>query len=233
VSSDDPQIPIVELLPAFEEQTGLSARPRSVSRAALDSQTPLGSELRALAARLRALGRDKRLRRIGVVGAVAGEGSTTVALGLARALAAQPGQRVLLLELDLEHPTLDRELRLDPPDTGVVRFLEGQGEVPLLRHPAPGLWLLSAGAARRPPAGGAATRRLLRLLGAADRVFDYVVGDCPPLSDNRSGLDPQDHMDATVLVVSSRRQPLDTLRRAARQLRPDHVLGMVLNRYEA
>ncbi len=233
MSSQDPQIPIVELLPAFEEQTGLATRPRAVSRAALDAQTPLGSELRALAARLRALGRDKRLRRIGVVGAVPGEGCTTVALGLARALAGQPGQRVLLLELDFENPTLDLELRLEPPETGVVRFLEGRGEVPLLRRPAPGLWLLSAGAARRPTAGTGLARRLPRLLAAADRVFDYVIGDCPPLSENRSGLQPLDHMDATVLVVSSRRQPLETLRRAARQLRPDQVLGMVLNRYEA
>ena len=90
-------------------------RPRPATQAAFDERTRHGAQLRALAGRVRALGRDKRLRRIGVVGSVADEGSTTVALGLARALGTTPGQRVLFLELDFAHPAADRALRLAPP----------------------------------------------------------------------------------------------------------------------
>jgi Mrp family chromosome partitioning ATPase len=232
VSSADPQIPIVELLPAFEEETGLRPRPRPVIRDALDERTPQGGELRSLAARVNALGRDKRLRRIGVVGGVAGEGSSTVALGLARALGAEPGRRVLLLELDLEHPSADRELRLEPPATGVARFLEG-AEIPVLRRPAAGLWLLSVGgAAHSVKLDRASTRRLPRLLSAADRVFDFVIGDLPPLLPDRQGAELRGHFDALVLVVRARHAPLETLQHAAHLLRRERVLGMVLNAAE-
>jgi len=229
VSSDDPQIPIVELLPAFEEETGLRARPRPVAQAAFDERTRHGAELRALAGRLRALGRDKRLRRIGVVGSVADEGSTTVALGLARALGSAPAQRVLFLELDLGHPAADRALRLAPPATGVARFLEGQSEIPVLRHPAPGFWVLSAGPMKRAPFHASEVARLPRLLSAADRVFDFVIGDLPPLLPDRDGLGLRDHFDGFVFVVRSRHAPLETLQQAAHQLRPESVLGFVLN----
>jgi Mrp family chromosome partitioning ATPase len=110
VSAEDPQIPIVELLPAFEEETGLHVRPAAGHPGGVRRAHPHGAQLRALAGRVRALGRDKRLRRIGVVGSVADEGSTTVALGLARALGTTPGQRVLFLELDFAHPAADRAL---------------------------------------------------------------------------------------------------------------------------
>ena len=118
MSAEDPQIPIVELLPAFEEETGLHVRARPAAQAAFDERTPQGASLRALAGRVRALNRDKRVRRIAVVGSVAGEGATTIALGLARALGITPGQRVLFLELDFAHPAADRALRLAPPEIG-------------------------------------------------------------------------------------------------------------------
>ena len=94
---------------------------------------------------MRALSRDKRLRRIGVVGCAPDEGATTVALGLARALALEPAQRVLYLELDTERPSADRDLGLQPPAVGLVQFLEGRSDVPVLRHPAGGFWVLSGG----------------------------------------------------------------------------------------
>ena len=50
----------------------------------------------ALGARVRALGRDRRLRRLGVTSASAGDGRSSVALGLAHALAEGDRRRVLL-----------------------------------------------------------------------------------------------------------------------------------------
>lgn len=229
MSAEDPQIPIVELLPAFEEETGLHVRARPAAQAAFDERTPQGASLRALAGRVRALNRDKRVRRIAVVGSVAGEGATTIALGLARALGITPGQRVLFLELDFANPGADRALRLSPPATGVARFLEGRSEIPVLRHPAPGFWMLSAGPMKSPPLHFSEVGRLPRLLGAADRVFDFVIGDLPPLLPDRDGLHLQEHFDGFLFVVRARHAPIETVERAAQMLRPGQVLGFVLN----
>ena len=229
MSQADPQIPIFELLPAFEEETGVRVRPRRVAQAVLDERTPQGAGLRLLANRVRALGRDKRLRRVGVVGSAQGEGATSVALGLAHALAAEPRQRVLYLELDLKRPAADRELGLPAPAVGVTQFLEGLSEVPVLRHPSGGFWVLSGGRARPRPLEPDKAARLPRLLNAADRVFDFVIGDCPPLLPDAEGVLLQDLFDGFVFVVRSRRTPLEVVRRAARMLRQDAVVGFVLN----
>jgi Mrp family chromosome partitioning ATPase len=229
VSANDPQIPIVELLPAFEEETGLHVRPRAATQAAFDERTPQGAQLRALAGRVRALNRDKRVRRIGVVGSVADEGTTTVALGLSRALGTTPGQRVLFLELDFANPAADRALRIAPPATGVARFLAGHSEIPVLRHPAPGFWVLSAGPMKSPPLHFSEVSRLPRLLSAADRVFDFVIGDLPPLLPDRDGLHLQEHFDGFLFVVRARHAAIETIERAAHMLRPGQVLGFVLN----
>jgi hypothetical protein len=144
----EPQVPLFELLPAFEEEGGVSLHPTPVTRAVLDERSAPGEQCRLLGERVRALGRDKRLRRVGVAGGTAGEGSSTVAIGLARALSRARGTRVLLVELDLLRPALDAALGLRPPAVGLRQFLEGRADVPVLRRaPGEGFWLLSAGAA--------------------------------------------------------------------------------------
>ncbi len=225
----DAPVPVFETLPAFEEDRAVSCDPEAVVRLIFDERSGPGQQCRLLGARLRALGRDKRLRRVGVVGCGPGEGSTTVALGLARALSGEPGRRVLLLELDLGHPALDDRLGLAPPTVGLLRYLQAEGDVPVLRRSGPGgFWLLSAGAGRR-GAAALASPRFTALLGAADRVFDHVVADCPPLLGGGATRALEDHLDGFVYVVRSRRAPRETIRRAAAALRPESIVGVVLN----
>lgn len=224
------QVPAFEVLPAFEEESGAVARPGPVSGAFLDPGSRPGRQLHLLATRLLALGRDKRLRRIGVVGAVPHEGSTTVALGLAGALSAHPSRRVLLLEGDLEHPSVDGRLRLDPPASGLARHLAGEGETPVLRRPAPRrFWVLSAGRVHPGSPELLASPRLRRLLRATDRVFDHLVVDCPPVLEGEAFDLLDDHLDGVVLVVRSRHAPREIVRRAALHLRPGQLVGVVLN----
>lgn len=226
----DPQVPVFEMLPAFEEDGAPAFEPRPVPRTLLDEHSAQGEQCRILATRLVALGRDKRLRRIGVVGTAAGEGTTTVALGLARALSKDRRRRVLLLELDLGRPTLDDELGLDPPASGVRQYLAGRSEVPVLRRARPsGFWLLSAGRGAAPAEPVPPIPRLVTLLRATDRVFDYVVADCPPVLEGGHGAALQDVLDGFVYVVRSRRAERETIQRAAALLQPDRVIGVVLN----
>ena len=89
--------------------------------------------------------------------AAQGDGKTTVALGLARALAVDGQHRVLLVELDLRRPAIDRALGLPAPEVGLRQYLEGQaGATVTVRRPAAGgFWVLSAGAGDADPPRGA------------------------------------------------------------------------------
>lgn len=224
------QVPVFENLPAFEEQDEIYSHPGPVAKTVLDERSLPGEQFRLLAARLRAIGRDKRLRRIGVVSAALGEGKTTVSLGLARALALDRQRRVLLLEFDLRRPAIDRALALEPPAVGLRQYLESDGEVPVLRRPlAGGFWVLSAGPGTLERPDVLNSPRLANLLQAADRVFDYVVLDCPPLLPVADAVVVQDLVDGFVFVVRSRHSPRETIQRAVSLLKPGIISGLVLN----
>jgi Mrp family chromosome partitioning ATPase len=226
----DEQVPLFDSLPNFEEERRVSAHPDAVLQAIFDGRSLPGGQLRLLGTRLRALGRDKRLRRIGVVSATLGEGTTTVSLGLARALALDRQRRVLLLELDLRRPALDRLLGLAPPRIGLGEYLRGKGETPVLRRPMEGgYWLLSAGAHPLEKPDILSSPRLPILLKAADRVFDYVIVDCPPLLPTADAVLAQDLLDGFVFVVRSRHSPRETIQQAVSRLRPGAIAGVVLN----
>jgi succinoglycan biosynthesis transport protein ExoP len=226
----DRHVPAFESLPDFEEQPGVATHPGAVVKTVLDDRSLAGEQFRLLGARLRALGRDKRLRRIGVVSAALGEGKTTVALGLARALSLDRQRRVLLLEFDLRRPIIDHALGFTPPEVGLAEYLQGKGDVPVLRRPMPGgFWLLSAGSAQFEKPSVLSSPRFLALLESADRVFDYVIVDCPPLLPVADAVVIQDLLDGFVFVVRSRHSPRETIQRAISVIRPGLVVGLVLN----
>lgn len=219
------ELPALEILPAFEEDTGFRFAPRQAVRGMLDAGSAAGQQCRLLAARLVALGRDRRLQRIGVIGATRGQGASTVAIGLVRALASEPGRRVLLLDLDLRRPGLDCSLGLRPRAGGFVDYLQGRTDVPVVRRHESGFWLLSGGPQ---PAGAVPTvgSRLATLFRAADRVFDYVVADCPPV---REGGQALDELDGFVLVVRSRYAPRRVVSSVLASFPRGKLIGTVLN----
>jgi succinoglycan biosynthesis transport protein ExoP len=229
-SDANAQVPVFEDLPSFEEEHRVATVPDAIARAVLDGRSLPGERFRLLAARVRALGRDKRLRRIGVVSATPGEGKTTVALGLARALGADRRLRVLLLELDLRRPAVDSVLGLAPPGIGLGEYLCGRGETPVLRRPVTdGFWLLSAGSRALDRAAKLWSPRLALLLEATDRVFDHVVVDCPPLLPVGDASAARALLDGFIFVVRSRHGPRETIQKAISLLRPEAIAGLVLN----
>jgi capsular exopolysaccharide synthesis family protein len=126
---------------------------------------------------------SRQLDVLMVTSAIPGEGKTTVAVNLARAVALT-GRPVALVELDLRRPTFAHHLDIDPRG-GVTAALTQQAPVgDLLQTPVPelpNLAVLPAG--RLPPnpselLGSPAMEELLRQL-AADGAM--VILDAPPL----------------------------------------------------
>ncbi len=116
-----------------------------------------------------------------ITSALPEEGKTTLATALAL-FAARSGKRVLLLDLDLRHPSIHRELGLQPR-TGLVEYVQGEAEIGEVIHrdPATGLAFVPVKARTPNPTDVLESPELRELLDSARREFDLVVIDTAPV----------------------------------------------------
>jgi capsular exopolysaccharide synthesis family protein len=214
----------------------LDDRPRAVPQpsdpvvsALLAADSAVTEECRVLLARLRAVAETRPFKTLGVVSSCPGEGKTTIAMGLAMAMAQEPDRRVLLLEADLRKPSIETYLGL-PHEPGLGDWLEGTEEHLRIRKLSPhGLGLIAAGRFRSARPELLRSARMSSLLAAAGREFDAIVVDCPPLAPVSDSVLLQDVLDGLILVVRARHAPMDAVRNAVGHLRPERVLGVVFN----
>jgi capsular exopolysaccharide synthesis family protein len=194
-----------------------------------DHDSAVGEELRLLASKLLDLGRRRKASCLALTSALPAEGKSTISVGLASALAREPGRRILLIESDLRRPSLTTSLGLRPAP-GLSDWLHGTVErVPVRLVEPGGFFLLTGGEAglRRPEILG--SHRMDALLRAARESFDFVVLDAVPVLPVADAILMQDLVDGFLLVVRSRQTPRDAVNDALAKLRSDTVLGVVLN----
>jgi capsular exopolysaccharide synthesis family protein len=221
--------PRLDDAPAPFDVAGSDVHTARLPPAILASNSPASEEFRVLRSKVYAIGERRPFRCIGMVSASRGEGKTTVALGLAAILARAPGCRVLVIEADLRKPSIERYLGMSRSE-GLVDWLRGTvTHVPLRRVVPPKFCLLSAGRAPFDHPELLASERMVRILEAGRHEFDYVIVDCPPLIPVADTVILQDLLDGFLWVVRSRRAPRETLRKAAGQLKPERVQGIVFN----
>jgi capsular exopolysaccharide synthesis family protein len=202
--------------------------PGPVEAAALAHASPIAEEARLLQSRLRAMASTRHVRCIGVVSPAPREGKTTVALGLATALARQPSQRVLLIEADLRRPALEYTLGI-PQEAGLAEWLGGSASLSLRVVAPPGFSLISAGRVpvRNPELLG--SRRMRELLKVVRQSFEFVIVDCPPLTPVADSLLLQDVVDGFLLVIRAGRSSRSVIARGLARLRPERLLGVIFN----
>ena len=178
--------------------------------------------------------RDARV--VLVTSAAAGEGKTTVAIGLARAAAAS-GQTVILVETDFKRPAFRARLDLSDDAMGLSSALAaGVDPGSLLRSPVPGLPnLLVMTSGPQPPSSAALLRgpEMGRLLEQLAADADLVVLDAPPLlpvADAQALLD-HTQLDAYLIVARVNFTKRDEARNVRQRLerRELNGVGLVIN----
>jgi len=212
----------------FVESVPQAASGPSLQRAVVGSGHHLAEEYRFLASKVATLG-ENRFTTIGVVSAVENEGKTTVALGLAAALARVSPHRVLLMEADLRQPAIERYLGL-PRMSGVSEWLSGKSEsVPVRVISPPGFSVITAGRERLADPELLGSDRMGALIGAGQLSFGFLVVDCPPLSPVADAVALQDLIDGFLLVVRARQAPREVIERAVGRLSEGSIQGVVFN----
>lgn len=156
-----------------------------------------------------------------------GDGRSTTALELARALAAECGRRVALLEADVLRPRLASLLKI-PKARDLAEVLAGEIGLDEALWSAPGglLSVLLAGPRTRVASPALA---LAPILSALRAQHDYVLVDTPPVDDSADAPSLARQCDAVLLVVREAATERDALSHTLDVLQGAPVLGCVLN----
>jgi Mrp family chromosome partitioning ATPase len=168
---------------------------------------------------------------IAISSAIAGEGKTTVAIGLAVAIANDfPDRRVLLVETDLHRPVMAQDFDLEAGPGLVDCLVRG---LPLLSVCRPSY----IGNLHIVPAGevGVVRGRPLRSSNMAVAVdemrqnYDIVILDLPSILDNTDAILMTDLADGILCVVRAGVTPMPMVTRAIEQVEDTKFRGVVIN----
>jgi succinoglycan biosynthesis transport protein ExoP len=205
----------IELIPSSEPRLAVSEAYRSLRTALLLSSAD-------------------ELQVITITSAESSEGKTATASNLAIVMA-QLGKRVLLVDADLRKPRLHKVLQTSNR-SGLVNYLTGSasiGEI-LLETAEENLTFCPAGPHPPNPSELLASGRMSEFLGAAQKKFDLIIVDTPPVLAVTDAALPGSIGDGVVLCFRAHK----ILRADAKACKDRlalagvKMLGVVLNRYQ-
>jgi len=144
---------------------------------------------------------DKPPKVLQVTSTIPGEGKTTICITMAVS-AAQSGQRVLLIDCDLRHPSTSRHFKADAA-AGLVDYLVGGTELSqiVVYDESLRLWVIPAGAKTQNPPDLLGSEKLKTLLDALRQKFDLVLIDTPPMGPVLDPLIVSNMVDKVIYVV--------------------------------
>jgi succinoglycan biosynthesis transport protein ExoP len=224
------------VLAAVRESRSLAKSRSSVER------LPAGEReaFRMLRANLRYFNVDRNVNSVLVTSAAPGDGKTTVAWNLATA-AAESGGRVLLIEADLRHPGIAEGLGMRAA-RGLSTTLAGDAsigaavqEVPLPDRTLGGdvrtIEVLLSGPLPPNPSDLLESDRMRELISTAERDYDLVVVDTPPLSVVSDAIPLINEVGGVIVVGRVGNTTRDAAARLHEQLENlgSRVLGIVVN----
>ena len=161
------------------------------------------------------------------------EGKTLTALNLAISMAREVNHTVLLVDLDLRHPTLHRYLGYEP-EQGITDYL--LRDVPLSEIMSnPGidrLVIIPVGPPAEYSSELLSSPRMVNLVQELKERYPsrLVLFDVPPLLSADDGLAFLPYVDAALLVVVEGETSFEDVESAKEMLASTHLLGAVLNR---
>jgi len=165
-----------------------------------------------------------------VTSAVAGEGKSTLALGLALS-AARLHQRVLLIDTDLRRPSLHQILNL-PNDYGLSTLLSSDATLPMhnaIQSSGSYIDILTAGPLPEDPANLLSSQRMRELIAGFEQNYDLILLDAPPLLGMVDAMIAASCCTGVVLVSRVGMVKKTELVQANAMLRKLNVIGVVAN----
>jgi capsular exopolysaccharide synthesis family protein len=168
---------------------------------------------------------------LAVSSAIAGEGKTTVSLGLAVTVAQDyPERRVLLVETDFQNPTLAADFGVDA-SPGLIDCILSDEPLELAFRSSflDNLHLLPVGGPAPGPGRALRSSRMAAIIDSLRQSYDLVVVDAPAILVNSDSVMLMDLADGALLVVRSGLTPQPVVNKAIEQIDDSKLRGIVLN----
>lgn len=176
--------PLLGMVPEVPPAATRSAHALSLETVQVIQWQPFRESLDLIYKNIQLLNPDFPLRSLVITSALAGEGKSTLALGLAMS-AGRLHQRVLLIDADLRRPSLHKQLNL-PNERGLSTLLSSDVPIEDPNDIQPSvtynnLSILTAGPTPNDPAKLLSSRRMGELMAAFEQTYDLVLLDAPPI----------------------------------------------------
>ena len=176
---------------------------------------------------------ENHWQTLAITSAHVGAGKTLTSSNLAIAMSRDINTTVLLVDLDLETPTMHQVLNLKP-EKGLVDYLEDRAELgEILFNPGlERLAVLAGRSAGRNASELLTTPRMQHLIHdlCHQDASNITIFDLPPLLRNDDAVMFAPFADATLVVVEEGVTTEDQLRETMRLLEKANVIGTILNK---
>lgn len=177
-------------------------------------------------------GVGKTPRIIMVASTVAGVGKSLIAVNLARIMIMELNSQVLLVDYDLENPSLTRWFGLQKRK-GLADYLSGKATINdlLIKTSIDKLSILSGGNNQGNLKELADSNKMINLIQDLKSRYDdrYIVIDFPPVLATTQPNVLHEILDGIILVVKSVDNPQEVIHNAFLSSNKDKILGIVPN----
>ena len=168
---------------------------------------------------------------VAVCSAIAGEGKTTVAVGLAVTIAQDfPDRRVLLVETDPQRSVLAEDFGVEA-SPGLVDCIASGDPLQVACRPTylGNLHIVPAGGTDGVIGRPLRSNRIAGLIDSMRQNYDVVIMDLPAMLVNSDAVLLSDLADGAICIVRSGVTPLKLVSKAVEQLDEGKLRGIVLN----
>ena len=196
-----------------------------------DPKSFLSEQYRHFRTNLMALNKDGSPRSLVFTSSSKGEGKSISIANIALSLVECDNTRVCLVDTDFRAPALGRMFSMDQ-GPGLSEMLQESLSLDRVMRPTKveNLYLIQSGKEPRNPTDLLASERLLNLVNALKRDFQYVLFDTPPVFPYTDACILGSRSNGIVFVVRMDRTSKSTVEKAIRSLESagGHVLGTFL-----